>query len=621
MSRQEEEAEIWRWLLYELLAIDRRNSLEGLGLLGFTLVRPERWTPPTPLLEWGLSEDEVWSLFSLLLDTLRTKSVLLFPDFVSPQDEFFSPRNREYYVRAHTADPRKNVFSWNPSGRSRSNARLDLLERVVQRIGTVSLTRGQCAEILDRLWTDSLAPGTPTSCWHEYFSAVPLPGEDIVYRLRNNYWALRPSRIDPQVHWFYCPVCNRLALQNLRGVCPTYECTGELQTADPEEIFHDNHYRRLYDELEPIDLTSKEHTAQLTSEAAAELQTQFVQGQVNVLSCSTTFELGVDVGQLEAVFMRNVPPSAANYVQRAGRAGRRTTSSAFALTFAQRRPHDLAHFFDPRRMISGEIRAPYFELANEKIVGRHVYATVMASFWRQHPETFRDVESFFFRHGPSGPDLVAEYLQSHPASLRTSLERIVPEALRRSLSLASWGWVEGLLHPERGVLSRAANLVTSDVAKLSEARDNLIRQQKKSDHILRVLTTIQKTYLLSYLSRQNVIPKYGFPVDVVNLQILHHAEEAKGLELDRDLRLALSEYAPSSQVVAGGKLWTSRYLRRLPDRGWPKYRYAVCSVCHRYHRVHADTEEPLAVCAGCAAPSPREGPGSVRRSRVRLPHE
>ena len=73
--------------------------------------------------------------------------------------------------------------------------------------------------------------------------------------------------------------------------------------------------------------------------------------------------------------------------------------------------------------------------------------------------------------------------------------------------------------------------------------------------------------MINFLSSRNVIPKYGFPVDVVELEILHHSEEAKRLELNRDLRIALSEYAPSSQIVAGGMLWTSRYLKRLSQRG------------------------------------------------------
>ncbi|WP_443987444.1 helicase-related protein, partial [Mycobacterium marinum] len=65
-------------------------------------------------------------------------------------------------------------------------------------------------------------------------------------------------------------------------------------------------------------------------------------GKVNVLSCSTTFELGVDVGELQSVVMRNMPPKTANYVQRAGRAGRRAASAALVVTYANRSAHDLA---------------------------------------------------------------------------------------------------------------------------------------------------------------------------------------------------------------------------------------------------------------------------------------
>jgi hypothetical protein len=109
-------------------------------------------------------------------------------------------------------------------------------------------------------------------------------------------------------------------------------------------------------------------------------------------------------------------------------------------------------------------------------------------------------------------------------------------------------------------------------------------------------------YLINYLSSRNVIPKYGFPVDVVELQIMHHSDEAKSLDLDRDLRIALSEYAPSSQVVAGGRLWTSRYLKTIPNRAWRRYSYAICEHCQCYQRVLADTRQTLETCRVCGRP-------------------
>jgi len=87
---------------------------------------------------------------------------------------------------------------------------------------------------------------------------------------------------------------------------------------------------------------------------------------------------------------------------------------------------------------------------------------------------------------------------------------------------------------------------------------------------------------------------------VVELDLLHHGEEARNLELQRDLRIALSEYAPESEVVAGGRLWVSRGLKRLPNLEWPKYSYAVCDECGRYHRELYETSKPPEACS-CGA--------------------
>ena len=83
-----------------------------------------------------------------------------------------------------------------------------------------------------------------------------------------------------------------------------------------------------------------EHTAQLDRKTAKKYQLDFKNKKINILSCSTTFEMGIDIGNLETVFMRNVPPSPANYVQRAGRSGRRKDSSAYILTYCGTGSHD-----------------------------------------------------------------------------------------------------------------------------------------------------------------------------------------------------------------------------------------------------------------------------------------
>ncbi len=195
-----------------------------------------------------------------------------------------------------------------------------------------------------------------------------------------------------------------------------------------------------------------------------------------------------------------------------------------------------------------------------------------------------------------------DFLKAKPEALRISLQRIVPSELYYRLGLDTWEWTDGLFDPENGVLFRAMSDVKGDVEALQNAREQLIKQNKPSDFILRRINTICDRYLIDYLSSRNVIPKYGFPVDVVELQIAHHSDEAKSLELDRDLRIALSEYAPSSQVVAGGKLWTSRYLKTRPKKDWDRYSFAICDYCQCYQRVQAETGQKLETCKACGKP-------------------
>src|SRR5262249_30043955 len=122
-------------------------------------------------------------------------------------------------------------------------------------------------------------------------------------------------------------------------------------------------------------------------------QREFQEGRIHVLSCSTTFELGVDLGDLNTVFLRNVPPEPFNYAQRIGRAGRRAGSPGFAITYCRRGPHDLYHFSEPSRMLSGRTKAPSLSLNNERVAERHLAAVVLSEFFRQDRRRFDKVDS------------------------------------------------------------------------------------------------------------------------------------------------------------------------------------------------------------------------------------
>ncbi|MGD9101737.1 MAG: helicase-related protein, partial [Anaerolineae bacterium] len=611
-SYDERQLRMATWLMQELIAWDRRINLEGLGLLKFRLVRPERWRPPQPLLEppWNLTPDQAWQLLALLLDTLRHQGAVTYPDNVDPRGEEFAPRNRELFMREDRADSKKGIFSWVPT--RGNNRRLDILSRLLARTTTLSKAERQdmAAKTLKKIWrhlTD------PKSVWHEHLPSENRRRVGVIHRLSHQFWEMTPL-VEATETVYRCSRCRSIAHINVHGVCPAYRCDGDLEPVDATAPgWVQNHYRHLYRSLNPIPLSAEEHTAQWTSEEAAKIQDHFVNGEVNALSCSTTFELGVDVGELQAVLMRNVPPTTANYVQRAGRAGRRTDSAAFALTYAQRRSHDLTHYAHPERIVAGRIRPPAVVVTNEKIVRRHTHSVLFAAFFRwavqEHGRYFRNVGTFFAPEetGPTGPELLREYVESRPPEVRQALYRIVPEELQDKLGIADWEWLPSLWSGDDanseadGILDRAVREVTDDLAILRQLEEEAVRERnyRRGEHFQRVTRTVRSRNLLGFLGSRNVLPKYGFPTDIVELRTNHlPADVARRIELQRDLRIAISEYAPGGEVVAAKHIWVSGGLNKQPNRDWQIYYYAVCPECGRFHRSLSYIDGPCTVCEG-----------------------
>lgn len=124
----------------------------------------------------------------------------------------------------------------------------------------------------------------------------------------------------------------------------------------------------------------EEHSAQRTPEQNQFNEKQFKSGKVNVLNCSTTMEMGVDIGGMSLVAMNNVPPAPANYLQRAGRAGRRGESASAAITLCKNTAHGMEVFKDPLWAFNTTASAPRVRFGSSSIVQRHVNALVLGLF-------------------------------------------------------------------------------------------------------------------------------------------------------------------------------------------------------------------------------------------------
>jgi ATP-dependent helicase YprA (DUF1998 family) len=131
-----------------------------------------------------------------------------------------------------------------------------------------------------------------------------------------------------------------------------------------------------------IGLWADEHSAQLSPEENRRLQDLFSKGIRNVLSATTTMEVGIDIGGLCGVLMANMPPGLANYLQRGGRAGRRTDGASIVCTFTRRRPYDQAAFDDFQSFFRRELRRANVMLEREGIARRHLQAMLLGEFFQ-----------------------------------------------------------------------------------------------------------------------------------------------------------------------------------------------------------------------------------------------
>ena len=214
---------------------------------------------------------------------------------------------------------------------------------------------------------------------------------------------LDPNRlrlnINLRLTWWQCQDCTHLSPVQILGRC--VNCAGRRIVAlDPDTSDYlrsrKGFWRESYRDIlsgrsRPAHICAEEHTAhshtvtkgrftRRPSDTSCDFQDIVLsgaedEGPIDVLSCTTTMEVGVDIGSLVAVGLRNVPPRRENYQQRAGRAGRRGSAVSTVLTYAQGGPHDNHYFLHPGEIVSGRPRQPVVHTDNARIAARHVRAS------------------------------------------------------------------------------------------------------------------------------------------------------------------------------------------------------------------------------------------------------
>lgn len=589
---EDREKQAWMATLKEMMNYKAQNSLQNEGILyfdfDFTMPQNDRL---------GLSAEETTELFKSLMKIFMRDAAIVLPIPLSDTEihslTFGSPIKG--YSKEFTQ--KKYVISWLPKT-EKENVRTKIISKLFPDMD-LETNHKLLGSIWDKLCHDRIV--TYDSQAQKYLLDL---GNVVV------------KTVDKL---FICDECKTITPYYLRGVCINKRCSGKTVPYDYESARRTNHYFHLYHDLKIDDLIAHEHTAQLGSQKAYEYQNAFKSKKVNVLSCSTTFEMGVDVGSLETVFMRNMPPSPANYAQRAGRAGRSKKAAAYAITYCPNSSHDLNFFKNPVDMIKGTITPPAFNVNNEKIVLRHIFASAFSFFWKQYHELYKHTVGEFFE--ANGVEEFKQYLESKPDDLKEYLCRVTSTEIQNLYGIEDYEWIDRLFSEDSdapGVFVVAQQKYLSDFQELNDALAAATAAQARAaagssetrqlafkiSSINASINTLKRQQLIEFLSRNNLIPKYGFPVDTVELKSASSGGQLDSLRLDRDLSSAISEYAPESEIVADGKLITSRYVRVLRGYAWPEYNYVICDHCKTLTRV-LFTESIPDRCPQCGHDLPR----------------
>ena len=255
-------------------------------------------------------------------------------------------------------------------------------------------------------------------------------------------------------------------------------------------------------------------------------------------------------------------------------------------------------------------------LDNATIVRRHLHSVALAAFLKDH-RTIRNVHDFFEAdvNSTSGVALFRAWLDSHPADLGSAIARVTPHAVQPEVATSGWGWVEALFEPG-DVIRRSAGWVEPMPRFVttwqSWTRRSTRPSWRSSTEPRMPIDSSRRRYaarqLLNFLARRNVLPKYGFPVDVVPLDLSRTGDrDAARLELDRDLRVAISEYAPGGEVVAAKAVWISLGLKSQIGRAWPSRHWAVCRVCGAYRDGLTEVAPACSVCGSTDVDPMRNG--------------
>ena len=410
-------------------------------------------------------------------------------------------------------------------------------------------------------------------------------------------------KLAPHQGLYRCNLCRRPHTRPTpRMACLAFHCKGTI-SYEPES--HDNYDLRVLDERFEM-IRPREHSAQVPHTERDTIERIFKSSseQINALVCTPTLEMGVDIGSLDAILMRNIPPLPANYWQRAGRAGRRHRM-AVNLAYARPASHDRSYFSDPLRLLSGQIDPPRINLRNSLMVKKHVHATVLTilNTLRQAQPGIEDIlnecfpaqiKTYLFndngdiRQTPLSVSSLNNLIATHKSDLHSQLQAIFfctwpqtdqaivdPQSLSQHLDQMADCLalvIQRLWQRLQWAITQTCRLNELRLQKgaLDPESDALFRRCDRLIKKLKGLETrrtqdsegYDDTNTYSVLAAEGFLPGYGLDTGSIcgTAQVPRNLTWLREFDLPRPPSLALREYIPGNLIYANSQRFIPRYF-------------------------------------------------------------
>jgi DEAD/DEAH box helicase domain-containing protein len=404
-------------------------------------------------------------------------------------------------------------------------------------------------------------------------------------------WAVDPARLSvtASVGTVRCRVCRHvvvLASASVEGwlgqKCTHYRCTGLYEAhAEPDESY----YARIYRSGRMQRIYSQEHTGLIERAERERIEEEFSAGTKpgapNLFVCTPTLEMGIDIGDLSATVLCSVPPTTSNYLQRVGRAGRKT-GNAFTLTLANSRPHDLYFHAEPMELLAGAVLPPGCFLDAPDMLKRQLVAHAMDAWARQEdPGTTIPRKTGIVLSEQGGKIFPGRFITYYRANEKMLTDRFLKrfdgylsDVNKERLSdfasgetvpeqvLGAFAKVQDEINDHRARQKRTLKTIQDiennpDIVADPETEKAELEDTRKI--LGRLTQELRQKYPLNVLTDEGVLPNYAFPEPGVKFEsVVSHKRENGGWEYEpreymRAASSAIRELAPFNTFYADGR--------------------------------------------------------------------